>query len=85
MTSKDLANLTPKELKALQQFKKDSKKTKIELQNIRKQLRSKLDNTKAWIIFLDVALIPIILTAIGITVGILRKSRHKKNINSLRN
>lgn len=84
VTSKELANLTPKELKALQKFKKDSKKTKIELQNIRKQLRSKLDDTKARIIFFDVALIPIIITIIGITVGVLRKRRHRKNINSLR-
>lgn len=84
MASKDLVNLTPKELKALQKFKKDSKKTKIELQNIRKQLRSKLDNTKTMIIFFDVALIPIIITVIGITVGILRKRRHKININSLK-
>ena len=85
MNSKELDNLTPKELKSLQQFKMDSKRTKIELQNIRKQLRSKLDNTKATIIFLDVALIPILLLFIGIVVGIIRKRRHKININLLKN
>lgn len=83
MTANDISNLTPKELKTLQQFKKESKKTKIALQNIRKKLRLKLDNTKRNIIFFDVALIPIIVTCAGIAVGILRKRKHKKNLNSL--
>ena len=76
----DMAALSTKQLKALEKFKKDAKYLKNELKNIRKELRVRLEHIKAWLIFINVGLIPICLTLGGITVGLTRRHRHKRNL-----
>ncbi|HBM17082.1 MAG TPA: hypothetical protein DD381_12170 [Lentisphaeria bacterium] len=78
--SKNISQLTSDELQALQKFRKEARKARTELHSIRKELRTKLDRTKTSIIFFDVALIPILLGILGITVAIVRRRKHKKNL-----
>lgn len=79
----ELAALSPKQLKALEKFKKDAKYLKNELKNIKKELRLRLEHIKAWLIFINVGLIPICLMLGGITVALIRKHKHKRNMNRL--
>jgi ABC-type uncharacterized transport system involved in gliding motility auxiliary subunit len=79
----ELATLSPKQIKALEKFKKDVKHLKNELKNIRKELRLRLEYIKARIIFINVGLIPICLTLGGITVALTRRHKHKCNLDKL--
>ena len=77
----ELPALSSKQLKALEKFKKDAKYLKNELKNIRKELRLRLEHIKAWLIFINVGLIPICLTLGGITVALTRKHNHKRSLD----
>lgn len=77
----ELSSLSPKQLKALEKFKKDAKHLKNELKNIRKKLRLRLEHIKSWIIFFNIGLIPICLAIGGITVALARKHKHKRNLS----
>jgi hypothetical protein len=76
----ELAALSPKQLKTLEKFKKDANHLKNELKNIKKGLRLRLEHIKAWLIFINVGLIPICLTIGGIAIGFTRKYKHKRNL-----
>ena len=79
----ELASLSSKQIKALERFKKNAKHLNDELKDIRKALRLRLEHIKAWIIFINVGLIPICLTLGGIIVAIVRKNNHKYNLSKL--
>ncbi len=79
----ELAALSPKQLKALEKFKKDAKHLKNELKSIRKELRLRLEHIKTWLIFINIGLIPICLSLGGIAVALIRRRKHRCNIDKL--
>jgi len=78
--SNEAVNL--EKLNAIQKFKKEAKKTRKELKQLRVQLRENVVSIKMWLKLLNIALIPIILSILGIIIGLKRKMNHIKQLHS---
>ncbi|MCP4179787.1 MAG: hypothetical protein GY756_18665 [bacterium] len=69
-------------LNAIQKFKKEAKKTRNGLKELRIQLRENVVSIKMWLKLLNIALIPILLSILGIIIGLKRKMKHTKQLHS---
>jgi ABC-type uncharacterized transport system involved in gliding motility auxiliary subunit len=78
-SNKETVNLN--KLNAIQKFKKEAKKTRKELKELRIQLRENVVSIKVWLKLLNIALIPLLLSILGIVIGIKRKMRHTKQLH----
>jgi hypothetical protein len=68
------SGLTSEQLKAIQKYRIRENETKKELKEVRRQLRADVDSLKIKIIISNIALIPLLLSAAGIIIGIRRRT-----------
>jgi ABC-type uncharacterized transport system involved in gliding motility auxiliary subunit len=82
LTGKDQANaptgLSPDQAKAIEEFRADTLQTRRQLRAVQAALRGDVASLKAWLEFLDIALVPIIVASVAIILGILRLKRRSR-------
>jgi ABC-type uncharacterized transport system involved in gliding motility auxiliary subunit len=82
LTGKDQANapttLSPEQTKAIEEFRADMLQTRRQLRNVQSALRSDIGQLRRWLEFLNIALIPIIVAAIAIILGVIRVKRRSR-------
>lgn len=70
--------LSSEQREVLKQFRRKEAEAKKELKEVRRQLRSNIDLLENKLIFINVALMPIIVILIGIAVAIVKLKRSKR-------
>jgi ABC-type uncharacterized transport system involved in gliding motility auxiliary subunit len=79
LTGKDQGSapttLSPEQTKAIEEFRADMLQTRRQLRNVQSALRSDIGRLKGVLEFLDIALIPIIVAAVAVVLGVLRLRR----------
>jgi ABC-type uncharacterized transport system involved in gliding motility auxiliary subunit len=84
LTGKDQANppanLSAEQTKAIEEFRADMVQTRRQLRDVQAALRSDIGRLKTGLEFLDIALIPIIVAATAIVLGVLRLRRRSRRI-----
>ena len=82
LTGKDQANgptgLSPDQAKAIEEFRADTLQTRRQLRAVQAALRGDVESLKAWLEFLNIALVPIIVASVAIILGILRLKRRSR-------
>ena len=82
LTGKDQTNatttLSPEQTKTIEEFRGDILQTRRQLRNVQSALRSDIGRLKAVLEFLDIALIPIIVAAVAIILGVMRLKRRSR-------
>jgi ABC-type uncharacterized transport system involved in gliding motility auxiliary subunit len=82
LTGKDQTNapttLSPEQTKTIEEFRGDILQTRRQLRNVQSALRSDIGRLKGVLEFLDIALIPIIVAAVAIILGIMRLKRRSR-------
>jgi ABC-type uncharacterized transport system involved in gliding motility auxiliary subunit len=82
LTGKDQANaaatLTPEQTKTIEDFRADMLQTRRQLRNVQSALRSDIGRLKAALEFLNIALIPILVAAVAIILGVVRLKRRSR-------
>ena len=84
LTGKDNANapatLSPEQAKAIEEFRTDMLQTRRQLREVQAALRSDIGRLKAGLEFLDIALIPIIVAAAAVILGVVRLKRRGRRM-----
>jgi len=79
LTGKERGNapptLSPEQAKTIEEFRTDMLQTRRQLREVQAALRSDIGRLKAELEFLDIALIPIIVAAIAVILGVVRLRR----------
>jgi ABC-type uncharacterized transport system involved in gliding motility auxiliary subunit len=82
LTGKDQANapttLSPEQTKTIEEFRANILQTRRQLRSVQSALRSDIGRLKGVLEFLDIALIPIIVAAVAIILGVLRVKRRSR-------
>ena len=82
LTGKDQTNatatLSPEQSKAIEDFRADMLQTRRQLREVRAALRGDIARLKGGLEFVDIALIPIIVAAVAIILGIVRLKRRSR-------
>lgn len=82
LTGKDQANapttLSPEQTKTIEEFRADMLQTRRQLRDVQSALRSDIGRLKAALEFLDIALIPIIVAAVAVILGVVRLKRRRR-------
>lgn len=82
LTGKDQANapttLSPEQTKTIEEFRADMLQTRRQLRDVQSALRSDIGRLKAALEFLDIALIPIIVAAVAVILGVVRLKRRSR-------
>ena len=82
LTGKDQANapttLSPEQTKTIEEFRANILQTRRQLRNVQSALRSDIGRLKGVLEFLDIALIPIIVAAVAIILGVVRLKRRSR-------
>ncbi len=72
------ASLSPDQETAIEQFRTDILQTRRQLRDVQAALRSNIQRLKAGLEFLDIALIPLIVAAAAVILGVLRLRRRRR-------
>ena len=82
LTGKNQANapttLSPEQTKTIEEFRADMLQTRRQLRDVQSALRSDIGLLRHWLEFLNIALIPIIVAAIAIVLGVIRLKRRSR-------
>jgi ABC-type uncharacterized transport system involved in gliding motility auxiliary subunit len=82
LTGKDQANalttLSPEQTKTIEEFRANILQTRRQLRNVQSALRSDIGRLKGVLEFLNIALIPIIVAAVAIILGVVRVKRRSR-------
>jgi len=82
LTGKDQANapatLSEEQTKAIEEFRTDMVQTRRQLRDVQAALRSDIQRMKAGLEFLNIALIPLIVAAVAVVLGVLRLRRRSR-------
>ena len=82
LTGKDRGNtpatLSPDQAKAIEEFRSQMLQTRRQLREVQAALRSDIARLKAGLEFLDIALIPIIVAAAAVVLGVVRLRRRSR-------
>jgi ABC-type uncharacterized transport system involved in gliding motility auxiliary subunit len=82
ITGKDQANapttLSPEQAKTIEEFRADMLQTRRQLRSVQGSLRGDIGRLKAGLEFLDIALIPILVAAVAVILGVLRLKRRSR-------
>jgi ABC-type uncharacterized transport system involved in gliding motility auxiliary subunit len=82
LTGKDQANapttLSPEQTKTIEEFRANILQTRRQLRDVQSALRSDIGRLRHWLEFLDIALIPIIVAAVAIFLGVVRLKRRSR-------
>jgi ABC-type uncharacterized transport system involved in gliding motility auxiliary subunit len=74
------ATLSPDQAKAIEEFRTDMLQTRRQLREVQAALRSDIGRLKAGLEFLDIALIPIIVAAAAVVLGMVRLRRRGRRM-----
>jgi ABC-type uncharacterized transport system involved in gliding motility auxiliary subunit len=74
------ASLSPAQAKAIEEFRTDMLQTRRQLREVQAALRSDIGRLKAGLEFLDIALIPIIVAAAAVILGVVRLRRRGRRM-----
>jgi ABC-type uncharacterized transport system involved in gliding motility auxiliary subunit len=69
--------LSPKETQAIEQFRADMLETRRQLRAVERALRANIARLKGLLEFFDIALVPIIVAAVAVVLGIVRVRRRR--------
>ncbi len=69
------AILTPEQQAELDDFRKKSIETRRELKEVRKNLREETESLQLWTKVINIALIPLLVIALGVTLAVIRRRR----------
>jgi ABC-type uncharacterized transport system involved in gliding motility auxiliary subunit len=72
------ATLSPEQAKTIEEFRTDMLQTRRQLRDVQAALRSDIGQLKAGLEFLDIALIPIIVAAAAVVLGVVRLRRRSR-------
>ena len=72
------AALAPEQAKAVEQFRADLLKTRRQLRAVQAALRQDIGALKMILEFCDIALVPILVAAVAIVLGLLRRKRWRR-------
>ncbi len=72
------AALAPEQAKAVEQFRADLLKTRRQLRAVQAALRQDIGALKMLLEFCDIALVPILVAAVAIVLGLLRRKRWRR-------
>jgi ABC-type uncharacterized transport system involved in gliding motility auxiliary subunit len=79
LTGKDRGNapatLSPEQAKTIEEFRSEMLQTRRQLREVQAALRSDIGRLKGGLEFLDIALIPIIVAAAAVVIGVVRLKR----------
>jgi ABC-type uncharacterized transport system involved in gliding motility auxiliary subunit len=82
LTGKDQTNAPPtlsaEQAKTIEEFRGDMLQTRRQLRDVQSALRSDIGRLKAVLEFLDIALIPIIVAAVAVILGVVRLKRRSR-------
>jgi ABC-type uncharacterized transport system involved in gliding motility auxiliary subunit len=82
LTGKDQANgpttLSPEQTKTIEEFRANILQTRRQLRDVQSALRRDIGRLKGVLEFLDIALIPIIVAAVAIILGVVRLKRRSR-------
>ena len=82
LTGKDQANapatLSPEQTRTIEEFRAEMLQTRRQLRNVQSALRSDIGRLKGVLEFLNIALIPIIVAAVAIILGVVRVKRRSR-------
>jgi ABC-type uncharacterized transport system involved in gliding motility auxiliary subunit len=82
LTGKDQANapttLSPEQTKTIEEFRADMLQTRRQLRDVQSALRSDIGRLKAALEFFDIALIPILVAAVAVILGVVRLKRRSR-------
>jgi len=82
LTGKDQTNapttLSPEQTKTIEEFRANMLQTRRQLRDVQSALRSDIGRLKAALEFLDIALIPILVAAVAVILGVLRLKRRSR-------
>ena len=67
--------LSPEQQVEIENFKKKQSETNKELKQVRKQLNADVDRLQNWVKGLNIALMPVIVTIIGLGLAVIRHER----------
>ena len=67
--------LTPEQQAQVDNFKKTAAETRLELKNLRKDLRAESEALQFWAKLLNIALVPLLLLVLGLGLYLLRFQR----------
>jgi ABC-type uncharacterized transport system involved in gliding motility auxiliary subunit len=82
LTGKDQTNapatLSAEQAKTIEEFRGDMLQTRRQLRDVQSALRSDIGRLKAVLEFLDIALIPIVVAAVAVILGVVRLKRRSR-------
>ncbi|MGE0557310.1 MAG: GldG family protein [Burkholderiales bacterium] len=76
------AILTPEQQAELENFRKKSVETRRELKEVRKNLREETETLQLWTKVINIALVPLLVMLLGVTLAIIKRRRANLRIQS---
>ena len=76
------AILTPEQQAEMENFRKKSVETRRELKDVRKNLREETETLQLWTKVVNIALVPLLVMVLGITLAIIKRSRANARVRA---
>ena len=74
-------SLTPEQQSEIENFKRELTQTRTELRDVQHKLRRDIDSLGAFLAFINIALMPLIVAGVAITLAVLRRRRRARAIS----
>jgi ABC-type uncharacterized transport system involved in gliding motility auxiliary subunit len=74
-------SLTPEQQSEIESFKRELAQTRNELREVQHKLRKSIDSLGAFLAFINIALMPLIVAGVAITLAVLRRRRRARAIS----
>jgi ABC-type uncharacterized transport system involved in gliding motility auxiliary subunit len=78
--SSGAVELTPDQQKAVDQFQRQIIQTRTELRQVQLALRQDIDRLKNWLVLVNVGLVPLLVAAASVLVGVVRARRRRRPV-----
>ena len=76
------AILTPEQQAEMENFRKKTVETRRELKDVRKNLREETETLQLWTKVVNIALVPLLVMVLGITLAIIKRSRANARVRA---
>ncbi|HTW33088.1 MAG TPA: Gldg family protein [Rhizomicrobium sp.] len=76
-----VTSLTPEQQSEIESFKRELAQTRTELRDVQHNLRKDIDELGAFLAFINIALMPLIVACVAITLAVLRRRRRARAIS----
>jgi ABC-type uncharacterized transport system involved in gliding motility auxiliary subunit len=74
-------SLTPQQQSEIESFKRELMQARTELRDVQHKLRKEIDSLGAFLAFINIALMPLIVAGVAITLAVLRRRRRARAIS----